>query len=188
VLAEGIRKINVATENNLCCVFATCFAMCFSREVEIFKPTLFYLIIAPLEDVSLGFLENRTNKFYQSVMASENINTAYKKTLSPKMKLWNCQEALMHSFVGYHKSKPKGKNASQRKESRLSRFINEQKISKPTPDLLSNLRKQIRDLSKNVDQRLFDEVASKFLIGREPGFSFEDLRPFSETDMQFGTE
>jgi len=187
VLASSMRKINVATKNNLCCVFATCFALRFAHQIDILRPVIFNLIIAPLKTVSIGFLEEQTNKFYQSLMATGNISTAYKKTLSEQMRLWSCQEILMLGLVEYIKTQTKGKGRRVRSERLLSEHLQSQNIQNPSEPQLRNARKLIKKFIV-PDQHTIDRIALIFLIGRKPGFSFENLRPFFETDKQFKTK
>lgn len=186
-LAGSMRKVNIATENNLCCVFATCFAQHFVFQIDILNPMLFYLIIAPFEEVNVGFLEEQTNRFYQSVMTSGNITTAYADTLSEQMRLWNCQEILIQGLLEYIKTQTKGKGARQRRERLLTEHLKTRNIRNPSEAQMRDARRLIKEFVK-PDQSIIDKIAPAFLIGREPGFSFEDLTPFLDKDTQFGTE
>ena len=184
-LANSMREINIATHNNLCCIFATCHALNFVRSTEICKATPFYLIIAPPKEVCIGFLEDQTNSFYKSLIDKENITTAHKENLSKHMSLLGCQRILFIALNHYIKSHTRGKGAKDRRERLLTQHLDTTCVSNPTKNQLAEKRKLIKAFIK-PNQNQIDSIASTFLIGRPAGFTLEDIEAFMGADISFG--
>ncbi len=83
-LVDSLRAINVATENNLCVVSGACFSMNVVWEVTLSKPCPFFILIAPGEEVSSGFLEDKTREFYKSVFDDLEIVAAHEAHFAPR--------------------------------------------------------------------------------------------------------
>lgn len=173
-LADALRVINVATQNNLICVFATCFAYYFNFQVELKKPTPSYLIMAPADEISVGFLEDQTVPFYTMAHESGNVTEAFRLTLGAHMTLYHCQGIFAEALSRYVRKFCQGKAKQARQEDLLSRFLVENGITDPSPDDLKKVRQLVKAGIK-PSQKVIDYFAPKFLICREPAFCYEDL-------------
>jgi hypothetical protein len=173
-LADALRAINIATQNNLICVFATCFAYYFNFQVELKKPTPSYLIMAPAEEIRVGFLEDQTALFYTMAFESGNLTEAFRLTLGAHMTLYHCQGIFAKALSRYVRSFCQGKAKQARQERLLSRFLTENDINDPSPEDLKKVRQLVKTSIK-PSQKIIDYYAPKFLICREPAFCYEDL-------------
>jgi hypothetical protein len=78
-LVIALQKINVRTENNLCCVFGVCFGLRLSMSLELSKPTPYYLTIAPEEKVLVGTLEAKNTNFTTPFISRGTLRTRLKR-------------------------------------------------------------------------------------------------------------
>lgn len=173
-LAEALREINIATENNLICVFATCFAYYFNFQVELKKPTPSYLIMAPADEVNVGFLEDQTVPFYRMAYETGNVTEAFNLTLAAHMTLYHCQGIFAEALSRYVRSYCQGKAKNIRREELVTKLLAKMGIDDPAPGDLKHARTVVRSGIK-PSQKIIDHFATRFLICREPAFSFEDL-------------
>ncbi|MEQ9328636.1 MAG: hypothetical protein RJQ21_15245 [Rhodospirillales bacterium] len=177
-LANHLRIINCQTMNNLICIFATCYGYHINFQVELKKPTPSYLIMAPTDEISVGFLEEQTVRFYQLAHASGNVTEAFSLTLASKMKLYHCQGIFFEALSNYIRYYCSGKSKSIRYEKLLSDFLIEHNIENPSPAVLKNTRNRIKSGLK-PSQKIIEYYASKFLICRRPAFDYDDLEKFT---------
>lgn len=182
-LAAENREINMATENNLCCVFATCFALNFARQVSLLKPSPFYLLIAPEQEVTSGFLERKTNVFYRILVTTGDITRAFTQAFIGEMNALGCQEIFMLGMIEYVRTVATGKAKQKKKETLLTDGLKELGISNPTPKLLKVARKVVKG-GILPNQKLIDGIASKFLISRPALFSYEDIEKLISNGFQ----
>jgi hypothetical protein len=59
-ICNHLRAINILSGNNLCLVSTACFSYHLLYELEIDKPTPFFILIAPQHTISFGFTEDNT--------------------------------------------------------------------------------------------------------------------------------
>lgn len=71
---ELLRAVNVATRNNLLVTMATCKSAWSSLSVAPDRPCPFCLLIAPIEDVSIGEVEDGFQNFYRTLFANYDID------------------------------------------------------------------------------------------------------------------
>ena len=83
-LVASFRAINVATGNNLCVVSGRCYSMNAVWQVDLTKPCPFFILIAPENDVSSGFLEDNIIAFYRSLFEECEVTLAYQRHLAPR--------------------------------------------------------------------------------------------------------
>jgi hypothetical protein len=67
---ELLRAVNVATRNNLLVTMAACKSAWLSLSVAPDRPCPFCLLIAPIEDVSIGEVEDGFQDFYRTLLAN----------------------------------------------------------------------------------------------------------------------
>ena len=96
-----LRDLNVATENNLVCVFALCFGLHVYKQVSLKKPAPAYLFFAPPAEVSVGFLEEQTLSFYRQTNETLDVTAAFKDTLGQDMEMIHCQGLFFESLLRY---------------------------------------------------------------------------------------
>lgn len=177
-LAARLRAINVATQNNLCCVFAACFGLYIGKEVELSKPAPFFLVVGAENEINVGYLEEKTLAFYRAVLRSENISKAYQDILFPELRLFNCKGMFAQALARYVARYCSGKAGATRRE----RLVEPWLALRGLPANRANLRiarKAIKD-GITPSQSLIDRFAATFLIGRSPGFGISELRRLAE--------
>lgn len=173
-LAARLRAINVATQNNLCCVFATCFGMWLATQLRLSLPAPWYLVIAPENEISVGVLEERTAEFYREVFASANITQAYDRVLKPDLDILLCKKVFVESLARHVAVNCRGDSGRQRKEAAVTAVLKRDGIVSPTRAQLAQARREIRHKFQ-ASQWVIDHFAGSFLIGRDPGIDVSDL-------------
>ena len=171
---ELVRRLNVATENNLTCIFALCFGLHLYKEVSLKKAVPAYLFCAPASEISVGFLQEKTLSFYREVNRSSNVTAAFKATLGANMELFHCQGLFFQSLLRYIRTYCMGKGRQQRQEKMVTAYLKRDEIVAPTNEQLRQVRKAIRK-SLEPGQCLIDHFAPSFLISRDAAFKYEDL-------------
>ena len=173
-LATQLRAINVATGNNLCCVFGACFGMWHATQLRLSQPAPWYLVIAPENEVSVGVLEERIAAFYREVFSSANITQAYDRVLKPDLDIMLCKKVFAESLAQHVAVNCRGETGRKRKEVAVTAVLQRRGIVSPTREQLAHARREIRDKFK-ASQWLIDHFATRFLIGRHPGIDVSDL-------------
>lgn len=178
-LATRLRVINVATQNNLCCVFGACFGMWLATHLRLSLPAPWYLTIAPENEISVGVLEERTAEFYREVFTSANITQAYDRVLKPDLDILLCKKVLAESLARHVAINCRGESGRKRKEAAVTAMLRGRGIAAPTREQLAYARREVRDKFQ-ASQWLIDHFATPFLIGRDPGIDVADLNRLAD--------
>lgn len=173
-LADNLRPINVATRNNVCCVFGVCFGIHLSFELRLSRPSPYFLTIAPEREICVGILEALTGEFYKRLNETKNITQAYSDILAPELHLFHSRAVFAEALATYINQHCQGKRGAARRERLLTESLEAQGITQPTRDQLKATRALIKELV-TPSQALIDKFAPTFLIGREPGFGIVEL-------------
>ena len=171
---ELLRRLNIATENNLTCVFALCFGLHLYENVSLKKAVPAYLFCAPPSEISVGFLEDQTLSFYRKINQSSNVTDAFNATLCASMKLFHCQGLFFQSLLRYIRIYCMGKRRQVRLERMVTAVLKRDSIVNPSNEQLRQTRKNVSE-SLKPGQSLIDRFAPTFLIGRDAVFKYEDL-------------
>lgn len=177
-VVHELQAINKATGNNLCVVSASCFGFHAISQIKIAEACPFYLLIAPENEVTLGFLADHTVDFYRDVFLGGDIHTAFKAHLSGAMRVFSADKMLFISIARYIHNACRGKPAAQRRERLLSEILAAGK--KRTPENLKAIRKTIK-AGIRPTQELLDKYVEGFLVGKKPGFTFDNLLKYVES-------
>ncbi len=170
-----LQNLNRATGNNLVVVGAACFGLRAIMPIKLDKPAPFYVLLAPEQEVSFGFLEDNLPKFYRELFLSGYLDRAYTRNLSDEFKYFHCEKMLFIVVAKYIKAGCKGKSAQERRE-RLLTEVFSQGMEK-TDANLKIVRKKIKEGIK-PDQALLDRYAGVFLINRTCSFNMDQLLDF----------
>ena len=173
-LADALRPINVATRNNVCCIFGVCFGLHFSFELRLSKPSPYFLTIAPEREISVGILEARTGDFYERLNETRNITLAYSDVLKPDLHLFHSRAVYAEALAVYVNQHCRGKRGAARRERLLTESLRSRGITRPSKEELKRTRALIKALVM-PSQGLIDRWVPTFLIGREPGFGIAEL-------------
>lgn len=171
-LYTNLQGLNEATGNNLVVVGAACFGLRSIMPIKLDKPAPFFVLLAPEEEVCVGFLEDNAVRFYRELFASGSLDTAYSRYLSDEFKYFHCEKMLFIVVAKYIRAGCKGKSAQERRE-RLLTEVFSQGMEK-TEDNLRSVRNKIKKGLK-PDQDLLDRYAKTFLVGRTCSFSMQQL-------------
>jgi len=178
-LTSALREINVAAENNVCCIFGVCFGMYLSIALSVTEPTPYFLTIAPEREIGVGELEARFPPFYERLFETGNITQAYKERLVDVLSIFQCQEIFGKAFATYIVNHGSGAAASARRENLITKFLNRRGIANATPEQLRDVRAQMKAGLK-LSQAMLDHYASIFLIGRKASLNLEDVEKLAE--------
>lgn len=178
-LADALRSVNVATANNLCCVFGVCFGLHMSFELRLSEPSPYYLTIAPENEISVGLLEQCTLPFYREVFLSGNITSAYSKTVHPDLKQFHCKEVFARALATYIANNCVGRAAKRRQERMVTEILQKDGVAAPSPAQLREVRAKVK-AALAPSQAIIDHFAPTFLIGRAPGFGYAELKKLAD--------
>jgi hypothetical protein len=174
-LAAWLREINVAAENNVCCIFGVCFGLHLSTALSITKPTPYFLTIAPEGEIAVGELETRFPSFYEYLLTKGSITEAYNAVLEPAFGIFKCQAIFGKAVATYIVNHASGAALATRRESLLTRTLTLLGIKSPTPEELRHVRGQVKDGLK-FDQASLDQFAGIFLIGRAAAVNLDQVQ------------
>ena len=169
-----IRDLNVATGNNLTCVFALCFGLHLYKQVSLKKPVPAYLFFAPQSEISVGFLEAKTLSFYREINRTSNVTSSFEATLGASMQSFHCQGLFLQALLRYIRGYCMGKQQAARQERMVTALLQRSGVTEPSSAQLRATRMKVKEFFK-PGQHLIDRFAPSFLIGRAPAFSFKDL-------------
>lgn len=173
-IIEDLRALNVATANNLTCIFALCFGLHLYKQVSLKRPVPAYLFCAPPEEISVGFLEAQTLAFYREMSQTSNVTAAFEATLGGVMHSFHCQGLFFQSLLRYIRTYCIGRMRQDRLERMVTAVLQRKDIVNPSSAQLKQARREVRE-SLKPGQRVIDLFAPAFLIGRAPAFTYADL-------------
>ncbi|RWO29677.1 MAG: hypothetical protein EOS10_22855 [Mesorhizobium sp.] len=173
-IIEDLRALNVATANNLTCIFALCFGLHLYKQVSLKRPVPSYLFFAPPEETSVGFLEAQTLAFYREMNRTSNVTAAFDATLGAAMQSFHCQGLFLQSLLRYISTYCIGRLRQDRLERMVTAVLQRDGIVNPSSAQLKQARRKIRE-SLKPGQKVIDVFAPSFLIGRAPAFTYADL-------------
>jgi hypothetical protein len=173
-IIEVLRDLNVATRNNLVCVFALCFGLHVYKQVSLKKPVPAYLFSAPPSEISVGFLEAQTLAFYREINRTSNVTAAFAATLGAGMESFHCQGLFLQSLLRYIRTYCVGRQRQDRQERMVTAILQRDGIATPSSAQLKEARRKIREVL-DPGQSLIDRFAPFFLIGRVAAFTYEDI-------------
>lgn len=174
-LAECLRRLNTATGNNLCVVGAACFGLRAIMPVKLDQPTPFFLLLAPENEVSVGFLEKNVPAFYRELFHSGSIDRAYSCYLSDEFKYFHCEKMLFIVIARYILEGCKGKSGEARRERLLTEVFMQGK--EKTEENLKDVRRKIKE-ELRPNQAFLDRYVKTFLINRTCSFNMDQLLTF----------
>ncbi len=169
-----IRGLNVATTNNLTCVFALCFGLHLYKQVSLKKAVPAYLYCAPPSEVSVGFLEEQTLAFYREINQTSDVTAAFDATLGANMESFHCQGLFFQSLLRYIRNYCMGRRRQERQECMVTAMLKRNGIVSPSNAQLRQIRKNVRE-SLKPGQNMIDHFAPSSLIGRNAAFTYDDL-------------
>jgi hypothetical protein len=172
-LVAWLRPINVATGNNLGIVSAACCSMHIYKEISVEKECPFFVMIAPLENVSFGFIERNAVRFYEEVFTGSDVIAAYNKYLRERLTLFHCERMLFVALGRYIRHHCIGAGGEKRRERLLTEAISERRLPNDR-NTRRSIRKQVKTLVRPT-QALVDRYAKRFLIGKRVAFASADI-------------
>jgi hypothetical protein len=183
VLIAHLRSINVATGNNLCVVSGACFSLNAVWEINLSEPCPFFILIAPGEEVSAGFLEDKTFAFYKSAFEGLEIVAAYERHLAPHLSLHHCERVAAYVIAKYIRDDCVGKGGRIRREELMTMAVTAGKAPnrQARRGIRHGAKKWTRPSQAMID-RYINGVGSTFLMGKPVGFDIEDVMRLVESD------
>jgi hypothetical protein len=181
LLADKLRRINIATGNNLCVISAACFGFYIVKQNALNKQVMFYIMIGPPDEISFGYVEDILFRFYKDVFTLENIVDAYNTHLAPNMQLFHSEKLLMVAMARYFRFNCMGEGRRKRIEYLVSEIV---KLGARTdPATLKYIRTEAKKAIK-PSEATFRKYAIPYLIGKEPSVTFDQIIKFIRTDVR----
>lgn len=177
-LADALRPININTGNNLVCIFGVCHGFFASGEMSLVQETPFAQIIAPLDEIKSGFLEDRLPRFYASLFETKNFSGAFTEHLAEKFEKLHCQKLLADCLARYTVKYMMGQKRKASIEDLVSEAISVLGIA-PTTGILRPLRHLIKN-EHRMTPELIQYLAQPFLINCPPAFTADTINKMAE--------
>lgn len=162
-LTAWLRKINIRARNNLCVIAAACHGLHMISPISIHNAVPFYCLIAPEQEVTLGFINDRMYPFYKKLLQSGNLHDALHE-IKGTFKEFHCEKMLTIVLAKYIKFQCKGAGFRKRKEQLITDALS--RDIPRTQATLRHLRKLVKE-NINPSELLIKKYASRFLIGKE---------------------
>ena len=175
---DSFKRINVATKNNLCVVSLACYGFRIVSEMSISDKTPFYILAAPENIVSGGFVESTCPEFYRYVFTHLDIMGAYRRFFNDTLKIMHCEEVLLIVMTKYVRAGTIGKAKKERVEALISTVVND--IGPVDSRTLKAMRKVAKEGIKPT-QELLDRYVGSFLMGRPVAYDIEKVKSIAAT-------
>jgi len=176
-LVQKLRLINIATGNDLVVIAAACFGLHAIKQTMITEAAPFFMLIAPEQEIKIGFLMDRIFLFFQKMLSTGDVMAAYRDNLEPEMKVFHCVRVFAVSMAKYISRYCKGKTGQARRERLLTGVLLGGR--ERTKANLTQIRKSIKRGIK-PDQKMSDTYANRFLIGKPVGLDMKALMKMVE--------
>lgn len=174
-LAEQLRRINIATHNNLIVVSAVCFSMATAEKMDVSKASPFYLLIAPEEKVEAGFLADNIVPFYRAIWDGVDLAKAFEQRLASKFMTFHCEVLLKSLLTVYVRNNCTGAGARQRREDFYTLAVkNGQTVNREARRATRSMAKQFSRPNREMFKR-FERFAARFMIGRPISFTMQSI-------------
>jgi hypothetical protein len=180
-LAERLRPINVAAQNNICLVSAACFSLQTIMTLDFTAPTPFLIMLAPEHTVTFGFIESNMFNFYEDVLAFHDVLGAHERHLAPKLQQYHSHRLVLKSLSGYLRDGCTGKGRRKRVRRLMSEKLGPGKQHPDTPETRREARRVFRKATA-PNQAIIDRYAKPFLLGQKLSTSFEEILTFVRTE------
>ena len=168
-LATLLRTINIASQNNLIVVDATCYGLRLIWPMQLDAPTPFHVLLSPEREVCNGYLEDSVPELYRCLFQSGSLKCAYESCLQEQFSYIHCEKVFFDTMAMYIDLYCKEKASRIRREELLTIALSGSGVnSLGTRDI----RRIIRESVKPNQERL-NQYARAFLIGKDCG---EDIR------------
>lgn len=180
-LADQLRPINVATQNNLCVVSGACFSMHTIMTLNFREPTPFFLMFAPAVEVTFGFIESRMFGFYEDVFTSHDVMRAYERHLAPNLQEFHCHRLVVKSISGFMRDNCIGRGKRRRLRKTLEQTLGP---GKQYPDIpyFRKMTRRVALVLFRPNQPLIDRHAKPFLMGQALQIGFDEILAFVRAD------
>ena len=173
-----LRYLNEATQNNLIVVSFACFSIDLLAEIDFQGPSPFSCLIAPEKEVTAGFIEDNTVRFYEMLFKTNNINSSFRAHLSQHLRQINSEGLLIAVLVRYFSDKCTGKELQKRTDALITQARQHNILAAyESPRLL---RREIKKFLK-PNTETFKRYASQFLCGKTPDISPHRIIQLAET-------
>jgi hypothetical protein len=160
-------------------VSAACFSLGMAKEMDVTQASPFYLMIAPENTVTSGFVEQNTVAFYRAIFDGGDIVGGFETYLEPSMALLHSEKLLVVAMARYFKNKCMGKGGAERRE----RLLTEALASGISNNRHS--RRKIRTQTKTLirpSAATFNHYVANFLIGKQIDVSFTEIMKLVHQD------
>jgi hypothetical protein len=180
-LADRLRPINIAAQNNICIVSAACFSMHTIMQLNFKAPTPFFVMFAPSHEVTFGFIEDRMFDFYEDAFISIDVMGAHERHLATKLQQFHCERLALKSLSGYMRDSCIGRGHQKRIRALMKQNLGPGKKFPNTRYFRRVTRRTALDLIK-PDQQLIDRHAMPFLMGKTLSVGFDEILAFVRAD------
>lgn len=171
LLAGLLRSINIASQNNLAVVGATCYGLNLIWPVQLDAATPFYALLSPEREVCNGYLEDNVPSFYRCLFQSGSLQRAYQTYLQEQFSYIHCEKVLFDAIARYVCHYCRTKRSRVRREDLLTIALSGSGVNSLG---IREIRSIIKEKIKPSQERL-NQYARTFLIGKDCRDEIRDL-------------
>jgi hypothetical protein len=170
-LARLCESVNVHMRNNLVLLLPVCYGQEMLRHVDVMGHAPFNLFIGSPAELDAGFIADHFMPFYRGTVEGGNITTAFDEHLSAKMMMTSSEKIFFVGIGRYFRYRCLGQGGAIRREELLTEAL------RVVGNNRHNRRATRYKIKAHVRPRpeTFVKYASKFLCGKSPGYSFDDV-------------
>lgn len=172
VITEELRKLNIASGNNLFVFVAACYGFYLLKALTITKPCPFFIMFGPSDIITFGEVESSVVPFYRKLFQTESVDAAT-QALSCQFDYFHSERMFLISFARYVREKCLGKGGRDRRERLLTETFEETKLEN-TKQMRKKLRRQIKQHLKPTPA-LMRWYAKRFMHGKNCPVSFAEV-------------
>lgn len=176
-MAEELRKLNIASNNNLFVFIAACYGFNVLKSITIKKPSPYYIVFGPSKTVTVEELELSITPFYKNLFESSSVDISM-QWLPEKIDYFHCERVFARGIAGYFHEQCSGKGKKERQEKLLTEVIKGGNFEN-TPYVRKKLRKEIKKVVKPTPE-VVKKFSKVFLHGKMCSIPYEKLLLWDE--------
>lgn len=175
-LGATLAEMNALTRNNLGVVVGACHGFYLLNNLSIEKPSPYYFLIAPTDEVSAGLIEDKMPPFYRTLLNTRSFEPAA-ASLGKQFQCFLADKFYTVTFARQLRDHSIGAGAKRNVEQLVSRAVREGKAT--NREEIRTLRLRLRPWVKSPEWTYY-QMARVFLH-RRPAVNFLQLKTFVQS-------
>lgn len=179
-LASLVAPVNAATRNNVSVILASCESYKLCDSVDIKSPCPFNFMIAPIQEIETGAIQDSLLPFYKEVVSTGELNTALTH-LDDRFRRFIAGEwfyvRIANFYTNHYSAKDRQEIMNQMIDNEVA------KVGYSNRQLIRSIRSQIKR-SLSDPKEFYQAVERRFFHG-QVYVSYADMRNFIDHNKSF---